>query len=52
MAEEKKESKGSNLIQLKVSNKVKETLQQKADEIGIPITQYIMFLVTKDIKEN
>jgi len=52
MAEEKKESKGSNLIQLKVSDKVKETLQQKADEIGIPITQYIMFLITKDIKKD
>ena len=52
MSDEKKESKGSNLIQLKVSDKIKETLQGKADDIGIPMTQYIMFLITRDIKEK
>ena len=44
----KNESKGSNLIQMKVSDKIKTTLQDKADEIGIPVTQYIMFLIISD----
>jgi len=48
----KTESKGSNLIQLKVSDKIKGTIQHKADDIGIPLTQYIMYLITKDIKEQ
>ena len=52
MAEEKKESKGSNLIQLKVSDKAKEQLEKKADEVGMPITTYLYSLIIKDLKEK
>lgn len=51
MAEEKKESKGSNLIQLKVSDKAKEQLEKKADAVGMPITTYLYSLIIKDLKE-
>ncbi|EOH6988191.1 hypothetical protein ACMYEW_001650 [Campylobacter jejuni] len=47
MAEEK-ESKGSNLIQLKVSDKAKEYLQERADSLGFPLTTYIYHLIMKD----
>jgi len=53
MAEDKKvETKGSNLIQLKVSDKAKEELQRKADEVGMPITTYLYSLIIKDLKEK
>ena len=52
MAEEKKESKGSNLIQLKVSNKTKEELQALSDEVGMPINTYLYHLIIKEIKAN
>ena len=51
MAEEKKESKGSNLIQLKVSDKVKEYLQKKADELGFPVNTYIYHLIMNDMEK-
>jgi len=47
MAEEKK---GSNITQLRLSDKQKEELQKKADEVGLPLTQYIMYLITSDLK--
>lgn len=47
MAEEK-ESKGSNLIQLKISDKAKEYLQERADSLGFPLTTYIYHLIMKD----
>ncbi|ELN2502806.1 hypothetical protein QZC53_001193 [Campylobacter coli] len=49
MAEEK-ESKGSNIVQIRLSDKQKDELQKKADEVGLPLTQYIIFLITKDLK--
>ncbi|MFL1707037.1 hypothetical protein ACHJH3_08545 [Campylobacter sp. MOP7] len=50
MAEEK-ETKGSNLIQIRVSDKMKDDLQKKADEIGLPLTQYVVFLIAQDLKK-
>ena len=52
MAEEKKESKGSNITQLRLSDKQKDELQKKADEVGLPLTQYIMYLITSDLKSK
>ncbi|EAK2411885.1 hypothetical protein B1914_01895 [Campylobacter jejuni] len=49
MAEEK-ESKGSNLIQLKVSDKAKEYLQERADSLGFPLNTYIYHLIMKDME--
>lgn len=49
MAEEK-ETKGSNIVQIRLSDKQKDELQKKADEVGLPLTQYIIFLITKDLK--
>ena len=53
--EEKKESKGSNITQLRKHIKtkdfsLKDELQKKADEVGLPLTQYIIHLITMDIK--
>lgn len=47
---EEKESKGSNIVQIRLSDKQKDELQKKADEVGLPLTQYIIFLITKDLK--
>ena len=52
MAEEKRESKGSNITQLRLSDKQKDELQKKADEVGLPLTQYIMYLITSDLKSK
>lgn len=43
-------SKGSNLIQIRVSDKMKDDLQKKADELGLPLTTYIIFLIAQDLK--
>lgn len=51
MAEEK-ESKGSNLIQLRISDKMREELQKKADEVGLPLTTYIYVLIANKIENN
>ncbi len=50
MAEEK-ETKGSNLIQIRVSDKMKDDLQKKADELGLPLTTYVVFLIAQDLKK-
>ncbi|WP_228776400.1 hypothetical protein [Campylobacter coli] len=47
---EEKESKRSNIVQIRLSDKQKDELQKKADEVGLPLTQYIIFLITKDLK--
>ena len=52
MAEEKKESKGSNIVQIRLSDKQKEELQKKAEEVGLPMTQYIVYLITSDLKQK
>ncbi|HEF3459979.1 TPA: hypothetical protein R9Z41_001754, partial [Campylobacter coli] len=49
MAEEK-ESKGSNLIQLRISDKMREELQKLADEVGLPLTTYIYVLIANKIE--
>lgn len=49
MAEER-ESRGSNLIQLKVSDKAKEYLQERADSLGFPLNTYIYHLIMKDME--
>ncbi|MGP1450492.1 MAG: hypothetical protein ACTTJS_05125 [Wolinella sp.] len=53
MAEEKEsETRGSNIVNLRISDKQKEELQKRAGEVGLPLTQYIIYLITKDIKED
>ena len=53
MAEEKEiESKGSNITQIRLSDRQKNELQKKADEVGLPLTQYIIYLITKDLKAD
>lgn len=52
MAEEEKESKGSNLVQIRLSDKQKNEIQAKADEVGLPLTQYLIYLITKDLKSD
>ncbi|MFY4691300.1 hypothetical protein ACOTVD_09700 [Campylobacter jejuni] len=47
---EEKESKGSNLIQLKVSDKAKKYLQERADSLGFPLNTYIYHLIMKDME--
>lgn len=49
---EKKDTKGSNLVQLRLSDRQKDELQKKADDVGLPLTQYVIYLITKDLKEN
>lgn len=49
MAEEK-ETKGSNLIQLRISDKMREELQKIADEVGLPLTTYIYVLIANKIE--
>ncbi|EPC3898796.1 hypothetical protein ACRZK2_000375 [Campylobacter coli] len=51
MAEEK-ESKGSNLIQLRISDKMRGELQKLADEVGLPLTTYIYVLIANKIENN
>ena len=51
MSEEKKENRGSNITQLRLSDKQKRELQKKADDVGLPLTQYIIYLITKDIQK-
>jgi len=48
MAEEKKT--GVNKVQLTLSDQLKEKLESRADEVGIPLTQYIMNLIVNDVK--
>ncbi|EJW1429665.1 hypothetical protein N8V59_001466 [Campylobacter jejuni] len=39
---EEKESKGSNPIQLRISDKTKEYLQERADSLGFPLNTYLL----------
>jgi predicted DNA binding CopG/RHH family protein len=52
MSEEtqEKESKGSEKVMLTMSSKLKSDLEQRASEIGIPLTQYIMTLIINDLR--
>ena len=49
MAEEKKESKAERIM-LTMSSHLKETLEKKAEVLGINTTQYIMNLIINDVK--
>jgi len=48
MAEENK----SNLVQLKISNKMKEELQNLADKTGLNLTTYIYHVLAEKIEKN
>jgi len=48
MAEEKRT--GVNKVQLTFSDQLKTKLEKRADEVGIPLTQYIMNLIVNDVK--
>ena len=52
MAEEKKESKGSNLIQLRLSDKTKEELEKLADKTGMALNTYLYHLIAEKIEKN
>lgn len=49
MAEEKEQAQR---IMLTMSARLKETLDRKADELGINTTQYIMNLIINDVKSG
>ncbi|EAK9927281.1 hypothetical protein A0X74_01440 [Campylobacter jejuni] len=49
MAEEKEQAQR---VMLTMSAKLKETLDKKAEELGINTTQYIINLIINDIKEK
>ncbi|EJO0336063.1 hypothetical protein NUY95_001371 [Campylobacter coli] len=49
MAEEK-ESKGSNIVQIRLSDKAKEYLQERADSLGFALNTYIYHLIMKDME--
>ncbi len=49
MAEEKEQAQR---VMLTMSAKLKETLDKKAEELGINTTQYIINLIINDIKER
>ncbi len=46
------DSKGSNLIQLRISDKMREELQKMADDVGLPLTTYIYVLLANKIEEK
>lgn len=48
--EEKKQT-GANKVQLTLSDQLKEKLDKRAEEVGIPLTQYIMNLIINDVKK-
>lgn len=49
MAQENKTA-GANKITLTISDKLKENMEKKAQEIGVPLTQYIVSLMIQDTK--
>ena len=51
MAEEKKESKGSYNLQIKIPLELKEKLEKKAENSGVSLNQYIMFMFIRETKE-
>lgn len=48
---EEKESKGSYNLQIKIPSELKEKLEQKAEEAGVSLNQYIMFMFIKEAKK-
>ncbi len=52
MADEKKtESKGSNLVQLRLSDKTKEELEQLADDTGLALNTYLYHIIAEKIEK-
>lgn len=49
---EEKESKGSNLVQLKISDKTKSELQELADTVGMPLNTYLYHLLIEAIERK
>lgn len=52
MAEEEKESKGSYMLQMRIPTELKEKLEKKAEDTGVALNQYLMFLLIKDAKSS
>lgn len=53
MAEEKeKDSKGSNLIQLRLSDKTKEELENLANETGLALNTYLYHIIAEKIEKS
>jgi len=52
MAEEKKESKGSNLIQLRLSDKTKEELEKLANNTGMALNTYLYHIIAEKIENS
>jgi len=50
MAEEKK-STGSYNLQVKIPNELKDKLEKKAEQAGVSLNQYIMFMFVRESKE-
>jgi len=51
MAEEKN-SKGSNLIQLRLSDKTLNELERLAGETGFPVNTYLYHLIAEKIEKS
>lgn len=52
MAEEEKESKGSNLLQLRISDKTKSELERLANDTGLNLTTYLYHIIAEKIEAN
>ena len=50
MAEEKKSS-GSYNLQVKIPNELKEKLEKKAENAGVSLNQYIMYMFVEEVKK-
>ena len=48
---EEKKSSGSNKVMLTLSDRLKERIDQRASEFGVPLTQYIVQLIVDDLKK-
>ena len=48
--EEEKKTAGANKVTLTISDKLKENMEKKAAQVGVPITQYIVSLMIEDSK--
>jgi len=51
MAEEKRESKSSSMLQIRIPDTLKENLENKAKKAGVTLNQYIMFLFIEKMEK-
>ncbi len=49
---EKKETKGSNLIQLRLSDKTKQQLEELAEATGLALNTYMYHLIAEKIEKK